>query len=117
MGEDTISLATLEIEEIGRVAYEHSNSILINVDYSSSLISSNLWRKVLNNINEDYPNIEIININVEDVLNMPIQEGVTLVIDPVIVPLALDAMRKQGFSLSTVYTCSSGLKASLIEIK
>ena len=115
VGEDNISLATLEIEEIGRVAYENTNKVLVNVDYSSTLISSNLWRTVLNNINEDYPTISLINMNIEDINKMP-NDDVTLIFDPVIAPIAIDSLSKQGFTYNAVYTCPTGLTSRLFTI-
>ena len=117
VGEDVISNATLEVEEVARCAYENCNHKLINIDYSSSLLSSNIYRKVINNINEDYPDVELVNLNVEDMSNLDLKDNTTIVLDAIIAPIIVDYILKQGFSLSTVYTCPGWLKASLIKIK
>lgn len=117
VGEDVISNATLEVEEVARCAYENANHSLVNIDYSSTLLSSNIWRKVVNNINEDYPEVALINLNVEDLNTLKLLDGSIILLDAVIAPIIVDYILKQGFSLSADYTCANGLKASLIKIK
>ena len=114
--QDIISHATLDVEEVARFAFENTKCSLINIDYSSNLLSSNIWRKVVNNINEDYPNIELININIQDLETLDITNGITLLLDPIIAPIAVDNILKKGFGLSTAYTCPNGATARLFNI-
>ena len=66
VAKDTLTHSTLDVEKVAREAYEDTKSFLLNVDYASMYASSNIWRKVVNNINEDYPNIELMNLSIED---------------------------------------------------
>ncbi len=65
-GIDTIKHSALQVEKVARIAYEKTKSFLLNVDFANMLISSEIWRKVVTNINEDYGNIELMNLLVQD---------------------------------------------------
>ena len=65
-GEDVIKHSALQVEKVARIAYEKTKSFLLNVDFANMLISSEIWRKVVTNINEDYGNVELMNLLVQD---------------------------------------------------
>jgi len=59
---DTISYSELEIERVARVAYEicdaHSLGLTL-IDRADAYASSALWRKIVTDINEDYPSVPV----------------------------------------------------------
>jgi len=59
---DTESYSELEIERVSRVAYELAQKRrhhVTLVDKANVLTSSKLWRKIVSDINEDYPDVEV----------------------------------------------------------
>ncbi len=59
---DTESYSELEIERVARIAYEIAQKRkkhLTLVDKANVLTSSKLWRKVVTDINEDYPDVKL----------------------------------------------------------
>ena len=66
---DTESYGELEIERIARVAYELAQKRgkhLTSVDKANVLQSSKLWRKVVHEINEDYPDVTVDDLYVDN---------------------------------------------------
>lgn len=59
---DTESYSELEIERVARVAYELAEKRsrkLCLVDKANVLTSSKLWRKIVTDVNEDYPSVSV----------------------------------------------------------
>ncbi len=59
---DTENYSEIEIERVARVAYDMAmqrNNKLTLVDKANVLTSSVLWRKVVSDINEDYPSVSL----------------------------------------------------------
>lgn len=56
---DEIAISELEIERIAREAYELSHGSLALLDLPSLKATSTLLRKIVSDINEDYPNISL----------------------------------------------------------
>ena len=59
---DTESYSELEIERVARVAYETAQKRsrrMTLVDKANVLTSSKLWRKIVSDINEDYPDVRL----------------------------------------------------------
>ena len=118
MSEDTIFHATLDVEKVAREAYELSKKKLLNVDNADTFSSSNLWRKVVNNINEDYENIDLMNILVEDFFiyfSNKYEELETIVVDTSFKNIVLKNIIQCGFKISeSYYTNDFGIIAKLI---
>lgn len=69
---DIASYGELEIERTARIAYEiaeKGNRKLLLADRADALATSALWRKIVTDINEDYPFVNTDCKYVEDVLN------------------------------------------------
>ncbi len=59
---DTEYISELEIERTARVAYELAEQLRLGVtlvDRASKLLTSALWRKIVSDINEDYPSVPL----------------------------------------------------------
>lgn len=59
---DTISCSELEIERVARIAYELAEKErkgLLLVDRADRLETSKLWRKIVADLNEDYPSVAV----------------------------------------------------------
>ncbi len=59
---DTECYSELEIERVARIAYELArtrNKSVALADKASNLTSSRLWRKIVTDINEDYPDVRL----------------------------------------------------------
>ncbi len=59
---DTESYSELEIERVARIAYELAQTRkkhVTLVDKANVLTSSKLWRKIVTDINEDYPDVKL----------------------------------------------------------
>lgn len=78
---DTESYSELEIERVSRVAYElvsDSRRKLVLADKADKLTTSKLWRKIVADVNEDYPFVSVDMQDVTDVLNTIIKNPTTL---------------------------------------
>lgn len=57
---DTECYSELEIERTARIAYElYGNDALTLIDKADELASGKLWRKIVTDINEDYPYVRV----------------------------------------------------------
>lgn len=66
---DTIAYPELEIERIQRLAYELSEKEgrdLVSADNSDTTCTGKLWRKILHDLNEDYPSVCVRDVFVRD---------------------------------------------------
>lgn len=117
---DTLSHSTLDVEKVAREAYEDTKSFLLNVDYASMYASSNIWRKVVNNINEDYPNIELMNLSIEDFniyLNVKSDNIETILVDPYFKNIVQKGLIQNGFIIdNSIFINDVGVKALLYKI-
>lgn len=78
---DTESYSELEIERVSRVAYElvsDSRRKLVLADKADKLTTSKLWRKIVADVNEDYPFVSVDMQDVTDVLKTIIKNPTTL---------------------------------------
>ncbi|MCR4874163.1 MAG: hypothetical protein K5923_00290 [Clostridia bacterium] len=117
---DTITHSTLDVEKVAREAYEDTKAFLLNVDYSSMYASSNIWRKVVNNINEDYPNIELMNLSIEDfnIYFSAKNENIeTILVDPYFKNIVQKGLIQNGFKIKdSIFINDVGTKALLYKI-
>ncbi len=117
---DTLTHSTLDVEKVAREAYEDSKAFLLNVDYSSMYASSNIWRKVVNNINEDYPNIELMNLSIEDfnIYFSAKNENIeTILVDPYFKNIVQKGLIQNGFKIKdSIFINDVGTKAMLYKI-
>jgi len=66
---DTMLYTTAEIERIGRIAFEAArkrSGRLASVDKANVLDSSVLWREVMTNLAQDYPDVELTHLYVDN---------------------------------------------------
>lgn len=78
---DVERYSELEIERTARVAYDIANDsrrALTLADKADKLTSSKLWRKIVADVNEDYPFVSVDMQDVTDVLNTIIKNPTTL---------------------------------------
>lgn len=67
---DTLRYSELEIERVSRIAYELAETRRRHItlaDKADNLITSRLWRKIVTDINEDYPYVQVNMMCVDDV--------------------------------------------------
>ncbi len=118
LAQDVLAHATLDVEKIARIAYEKTNHNLLNVDNADSFASSNIWRKVVNNINEDYDTINLMNILVEDFFiyfSNKYEELESIVVDTNFKNIVLKNIIQCGFKITENYfTNDFGIIAKLI---
>ena len=117
---DVLEHSALVVEKVAREAYTGANSFLLNVDNALAFASSNLWRKVVNNINEDYPVIELMNLEVEN-FNIYFQNRLdkvdTILCDPYIRNIVNAGIIQTGYKLdNTVYLNDFGTQAKLYKV-
>lgn len=78
---DTERYSELEIERVSRVAYElvsDSRRKLVLADKVDKLTTSKLWRKIVADVNEDYPFVSVDMQDITDVLKTIIKNPTTL---------------------------------------
>ncbi|MDN5364140.1 MAG: 3-isopropylmalate dehydrogenase [Eubacteriales bacterium] len=66
---DTLTYTTQEIERIGRLAFEAARKrrkVLHSVDKANVLESSRLWRETMTRLQEEYPDVELIHMYVDN---------------------------------------------------
>ncbi|MDE7373171.1 MAG: hypothetical protein K2N18_03825 [Clostridia bacterium] len=67
---DVESYSELEIERVARIAYELTPTRHITlIDKADELATSKLWRKIVTDINEDYPFVNVDMASIENALN------------------------------------------------
>ncbi len=67
---DTERYSELEIERVARIAYELArtrNKSVALADKATSLTSSRLWRKIVTDINEDYPDVRLDMLDISEI--------------------------------------------------
>lgn len=118
IAKDELSHATLDVEKVARIAYEHTQHKLLNVDNADTFASSNIWRKVVNNINEDYEQVDLMNLLVEDFFiyfSNKYEELETIIVDPYYKNIVLKNIIQIGFKITeSYYTNDFGIIAKLI---
>ena len=118
VAQDVLAHATLDVEKIARVAYEKTSHKLLNVDNADSFASSNIWRKVVNNINEDYETVDLMNILVEDFFiyfSNKYEELESIVVDTNFKNIVLKNIIQCGFKITENYfTNDFGIIAKII---
>ncbi len=73
---DVIRYSELEIERSARIAFEHAQTrqkSLLLADKADTLLSSKLWRKIVADINEDYPDVSVNALDISDALSLATQ--------------------------------------------
>lgn len=68
---DTIACSELEIERTARIAFESTQKrrkLLTLVDKADALLTSRLWRKIVTDINEDYPDVHVQTLTIDDAI-------------------------------------------------
>ncbi len=66
---DVLKYSESEIERIGRIGFETArkrNKKLCSVEKSNVLVSSRLWKKVMNRLAEEYPDVELTDMLVDN---------------------------------------------------
>lgn len=67
---DTECYSELEIERVARIAYELArtrNKCVALADKASNLTTSRLWRKIVTDINEDYPDVRLDMLDISEI--------------------------------------------------
>lgn len=121
VAKDTLSHSTLLVEKVAREAYEDAKQNLLNVDNANAFASSNIWRKVVTNINEDYPQIDLMNLSVEDFniyFSQRYENIEVILVDPYIKNIVTSGIIQNGFKLqSSIFVNDIGIKANLYKVK
>ncbi|MDE6061007.1 MAG: hypothetical protein K2G31_06025, partial [Clostridia bacterium] len=75
---DVLSYSELEIERVARIAYElaeNSRRHVTLVDMANRLTTSKLWRKIVTDINEDYPYVSVNMLTAKDAASALLQDS------------------------------------------
>ena len=73
---DVESYSELEIERVARIAYELSPTRHITlIDKADELATSKLWRKIVTDINEDYPFVNVDMVSIENAIGAVINNS------------------------------------------
>lgn len=67
---DTERYSELEIERVARIAYELArtrNKSVVLADKANNLTTSRLWRKIVTDINEDYPDVRLDMLDISEI--------------------------------------------------
>lgn len=106
------SYSELEIEKIARIAYElaeKSHKTITLADLDPHLATSQLWYKILSDINEDYPSISAgcsqMRFAINDIANEPTNLGIVL--SDSLTGKALNAVANAKQNV-TAFSCSIG---------
>lgn len=68
---DTLAYSELEIERTARVAFESAQTrrkLLTLIDKADTLLTSKLWRKIVTDINEDYPDVHVQTLTIDEAI-------------------------------------------------
>lgn len=105
-GKDILCHSDINVEKVARIAYELSDDSLINFDHSGDLYSSNLWRKIVNDINEDYPNVYRKDASIADIAYyMSLNNKTNYLVEAIDESLAIKTLIFNGYTLKSHYLC------------
>ncbi|HBF38489.1 MAG TPA: 3-isopropylmalate dehydrogenase, partial [Firmicutes bacterium] len=118
---DTLVYNTREIERIGRLAFEAARmrrKRLTSVDKANVLESSRLWRETINRISQDYPDVELSHMYVDNcamqLVRYPVQFDV-IVTENMFGDILTDQAAMLTGSLGMLPSASLGGKTALYE--
>ncbi len=118
---DTLVYTTCEIERIGRLAFESAGrrrKILHSIDKANVLESSRLWRETMNRLQEEYPDVKLIHMYVDNaamqLINRPRQFDV-IVTENMFGDILTDQSSVLTGSIGMLASASIGGKVALYE--
>ena len=118
---DTLVYTTYEIERIGRLAFESARrrkKMLHSIDKANVLESSRLWRETMNRLQEEYPDVKLIHMYVDNaamqLINRPRQFDV-IVTENMFGDILTDQSSVLTGSIGMLASASIGGKVALFE--
>ncbi len=100
---DTIKISEIEIERIARIAYDIATQQRTNLqllDRADILETSRLYRKIVTDINEDYPYIQVSTSSIQTALTKPLNLANDVLLTPYVFADVIEGVLSANYAHS-----------------